>query len=78
MITPETEVRTGVLLAPLGVLGVTPSSLRSMPGPVFPKIELNRIVFPAVPNAVATPGPMLYAMTLPPPAAPIVAPDAST
>ena len=73
MIPSEAETRMGVLLAPFGVLGVTPSSFRSMPGPPLLKMPLNRIVLPLVPGEVATPGPPLKAMMLPSPSVPIVA-----
>ena len=68
---PTTDVMTGVLLGPLGVSGVTPSSFRSIPGPVLPKKVLYRNVPPVAPRKIARPGLPLNAMMLPLPAAPI-------
>ena len=74
MFPPAEATSTGVLFGPLGVLAVTPSLPRSIPGPPLPKMALNRTVFPIAPAAVATPGPELKAIRLPPPKTPVGSP----
>src|SRR5713101_743761 len=62
------DVRTGKLLAPPGVFGLTPAGVRSIPIPAWPEIEFKLRVLPvpaAAPEKMPTEMPTVVAVVLP-------------